>query len=435
MRISIFGLGYVGTVTAACLAARGHTIVGVDVAPAKVETINSSRSPIVEPEVEALIADAVAAGRLTATEECAAAVAATDMALICVGTPSSERGSLDTQYVERVAAEIGAALAACDKRGFLVVVRSTVLPGTTLRQIAPCLERASGRAAGAGYDLLYHPEFLREGSSVRDFHQPAAIVVGQERPGAAETLLALYEGIDAPRFVTGVETAELVKYASNAFHAVKITFANEIGQLCAATGVDSQQLMRIFCADTRLNISPAYLRPGFAFGGSCLPKDLRALTYFARHHDVQLPLLESALQSNQLQIEAVLRRIETHQPRRIGMVGLAFKPHTDDLRESPLVILAERLLGRGYELQIFDPQVEAARLVGKNQAYVQRHMPHLSRLLLPDLGDMASCDLIVVGHTPPDESWTARWLADGKRVLDLTGGADGSHPGYEGLYW
>ncbi|GAB4429675.1 MAG: nucleotide sugar dehydrogenase [Chloroflexi bacterium OHK40] len=435
MQISIFGLGYVGTVTAACLAARGHRVIGVDVAAGKVELLNKGRSPIVEPGLDALVADVRARELIEATTDVAAAVAATDLALICVGTPSLERGGLDVQYVERVMDQIGAALMG-RARPFLIVLRSTVLPGTTRQCVLPTLERASGRPLGDGYEVLYHPEFLREGSSLRDFDQPALIVIGEARPGTAGPLIDLYGGVEAPRFVTSLEGAEMIKYANNAFHAVKITFANEIGQLCQSVGVDSHEVMEMFVADRQLNISPAYLRPGFAFGGSCLPKDLRALTRFARHQDLSLPLLESALPSNGLQIERALQRVEAHRRQRIGMVGLAFKPHTDDLRESPLVILAERLLGKGYALSIYDPQVQLAALVGGNLAYVQERLPHLSRLLLPGLADLAACELIVIGHPLAEPAVIEHWLTSGIQVLDLVGrGTRLAHPNYEGLYW
>jgi len=435
VRVSIFGLGYVGTVAAACLAERGHTVVGVDIAADKVDLINHGRSPIFEPGLDELVGRMQANGMLSATTDVAAAVAATDIALICVGTPSSVRGGLDTQYVERVMEEIGAALNG-RTAPFVVVLRSTVLPGTTQQRALPALQRASGRALGTGYDVLYHPEFLREGSSLQDFLQPSLIVVGEARPGTAGPLLDLYAGIEAPRFVTSLEGAEMIKYANNAFHAVKVTFANEIGQLCHSVGIDSRQVMAMFVADQQLNVSSAYLRPGFAFGGSCLPKDLRALNHFARHIDLSLPLLESAIPSNATQIERVLQRIEARRRRRVGMVGLAFKPQTDDLRESPLVILAEQLLGKGYSLSIYDQEVQAARLVGGNLAYVEQHLPHLSRLLLPALSDLASCDLIVLGHPLADPALVSMWLDDGKVVLDLTGKLESvCHANYEGLYW
>lgn len=436
MQISVFGLGYVGIVTAACLAQEGHQVVGVDVVLDKVESINAGQSTIVERDVDRMIAEAVAAGHLRATTDHEQAIADSELAIVCVGTPSSENGSLDTQYVERVVAQIGAALSNCRKEEFLLVSRSTVLPGTTRQLVLPTLERASGRAPGQGYDVLCHPEFLREGSSVEDFYHPPKIVVGERSPGTAQLLLNLYDGIQAPRFVTSLEMAELIKYADNAFHAVKITFANEIGQLCHKLGICSREVMEIFRADTQLNISPAYLRPGFAFGGSCLPKDVRALVYQGHRCDLHLPLLEGVLPSNHEQVESVLRRIERYRPAQIGLVGLAFKPGTDDLRESPLVTLAERLLGKGYGLRIYDPQVETARLVGGNRSYVERHLPHLSRLMVSSLYDLCHCDIIVVGHPVREDTLLERWLEEGKTVLDLVGNPTCfSHPRYDGLYW
>jgi GDP-mannose 6-dehydrogenase len=436
MKVSVFGLGYVGIVTAACLAHEGHQVVGVDVAAHKVESINAGQPTIVERDVDRMVAKAVAGGRLRATTDHEQAVADSELAIVCVGTPSSENGSLDTQYVERVVSQIGAALSNCGKEEFLLVSRSTVLPGTTRQLVLAALEQASGRAPGQGYDVLYHPEFLREGSSVEDFYHPPKIVVGERSPGTAQQLLNLYDGIEAPRFVTSLEVAELIKYTDNAFHAVKITFANEIGQLCQKLGICSLDVMEVFRADTKLNISPAYLRPGFAFGGSCLPKDVRALVYQGKHCDLRLPLLEGVLPSNHEQVESVLRRIERYRPAQIGLVGLAFKPGTDDLRESPLVALAERLLGKGYGLCIYDPQVEIARLVGGNRSYVERHLPHLSRLMVSSPDELRHCDMIVVGHRVREEPLLERWLEGGKRVLDLAGNPTHiSHPRYEGLYW
>lgn len=436
MKISVFGLGYVGIVTAACLAQEGHQVVGVDVAVHKVECINAGKPTIVERDVDQMVGQAVEAGRLRATTDHEQAVADSELAIVCVGTPSSENGSLDTQYIERVVTQIGTTISNCGKEEFLLVCRSTVLPGTTRQLVLPTLEQASGCTPGQGYDVLYHPEFLREGSSVEDFYHPPKIVVGERSPGTAQRLLNLYDGIEAPRFVTSLEAAEVIKYADNAFHAVKITFANEIGQICQKLGICSQEVMDVFRADTKLNISPAYLRPGFAFGGSCLPKDLRALTYQGQRCDLRLPLLEGVLPSNREQVERVLRRIERHHPAQIGLVGLAFKPGTDDLRESPLVTLAERLLGKGYGLRIYDPQVEIARLVGGNRSYVERHLPHLSRLMVSSLDDLCYCDMIVVGHPLREEPLLARWLEEGKTVLDLVGNPTGvSHPRYEGLYW
>lgn len=435
MRISVFGLGYVGTVTAACLAATGHQVIGVDVAVDKVESINSGRSPIVERDVDRIISETSAASNLRATTNAADAIADSQLAIVCVGTPSSSDGSFDSQYVERVMVEIGAAIANTHK-DFLVALRSTVVPGTTNKLIVPILERCSGRAIGQGYDVAFHPEFLREGTSVEDFYHPPKVVIGERIPGSSQVLQDLYETIDAPRFVTSLEAAEMIKYADNAFHAVKITFANEIGSICKSHGIDSREVMEIFCADRQLNISPSYLRPGFAFGGSCLPKDVGALLHEARHRDLRLPLLEGLLPSNKEQIERVLRLVERGSPELIGLVGLSFKPGTDDLRDSPLVTLAERLLGRGYQLRIHDPNVETSRLVGGNRAYVERHLPHLSRVMVSSLDDLSECRVVVIGHPMQEVGRLDAWLAEGKRVLDLVGKQSRSgHRGYNGLYW
>ncbi len=436
MRISIFGLGYVGTVTAACLADDGHSVIGVNIAEDKTERINAGRSPIVEHGLDEIIARAVGSNRLQATTDADRAVAASELAIVCVGTPSSENSSLDTRYVERVTSEIGASISKNQKRDFLFVLRSTVLPGTTRNLVIPALENSSGRACGDGYDVAFYPEFLREGSSVEDFYHPPKIVVGERVAGASARLADLYKDIQAPRFVTALEVAEMIKYTDNAFHAVKITFANEVGRLCRALGIDSRDVMNIFCADRQLNISPAYFRPGFAFGGSCLPKDVRALIYRARHSDIHLPLLEGLLPSNAEQIERVFKRIELRRPKEVGLVGLAFKPGTDDLRESPLVTLAERLLGRGYKLRIYDSEVETARLVGGNRAYVELHLPHLLRLMVSSIEEIGACDIIIVGHPLKDDSLIDRWLGEGKNVLDLVGKhARTDHAGYDGLYW
>ena len=436
IRISVFGLGYVGTVTAACLAASGHKVIGVDVSNDKVECINGGRSPIIERDIEPIIKEAVSAGRLNATTDPDYAIAGSELAIVCVGTPSSESSGVDTQYIERVSAQIGAAISKFRKENFLFTLRSTVIPGTTQNLVVPILERASERAIGQGYDIAFHPEFLREGSSVEDFYHPPKIVIGERGQGASRLLQNLYEDINAPKFITPLEVAEIIKYADNAFHAVKITFANEIGQLCKRLGVDSRQVMEIFCQDRQLNISPAYFRPGFAFGGSCLPKDVRALTHQARHSDLHFPLLEGILPSNQEQVEKVFRRVERYAPKLIGVVGLSFKPGTDDLRESPLVTLAERLLGRGYQLRIYDPNVTTARLVGGNLAYVEKHLPHLSKLLVSSLDDFSECDVIVIGHPLKEVARLGTWLEAGKQVLDLVGKKTAfDHPNYNGLYW
>ena len=436
MRISVFGLGYVGTVTAACLAAIGHRVIGVDIAAEKVESINRGRAPIVERDVDQIIARSVAEGSLHATDKADKAIDESDLAVVCVGTPSSDDGRFDPRHVERVMEQIGAALPGGRKQSFLVVLRSTVMPGTTRKMVVPILERSSKRSVGDGYDVVFHPEFLREGSSVEDFYHPPKIVVGERISGAARLLKVLYDNTDAPMFFTSLESAEMIKYADNVFHAVKITFANEIGHLCKTLDIDSREVMDIFCSDRQLNISPAYLRPGFAFGGSCLPKDVKAIAHEARNRDLKLPLLESLLPSNHEQIDRAFRIVERCSPQSVGLIGLSFKPGTDDLRESPLVRLAEMILAGGYELRILDPNVETSRLVGGNLAYVERRLPHLSRLMVSSADYLKECGVIVIGHPLQEPERLDEWLGEGKQILDLAGKDSRSgHPRYFGLYW
>ena len=420
MRIAIFGMGYVGVTTAACLAKLGHSVVGVEPSAPKVALINDGASPIVEKEVGELVGEAVRAGRFRATQSAREGLAGADLAFICVGTPSRPDGALDPSFLAGVTREIAACLAGEPaERRPLIVVRSTVFPGTVRTEVVAVLRAQCGEEPA----VVFHPEFLREGSSVADFFAPPKIVVGEERAGAGARLLALYEGIEAPRFVTAIESAELVKYADNAFHALKVTFANEIGQLAQAAGVDGRGVMEMFCADTKLNISPRYLRPGFAFGGSCLPKDLRALVHAARARAVNLPMLESVLPSNRHQLDRAVQLVLSLRPRTVGLVGLAFKAGTDDLRESPLVELAERLLGKGVALAIHDPHVETNRLVGRNKAYIDQVFPHLAGLLRPDLVGVAASDVIVLGHRTP-RAQTEAWLDAGRAVVALTGACD-----------
>ncbi|MEV5496956.1 nucleotide sugar dehydrogenase [Nonomuraea fuscirosea] len=377
MRISVFGLGYVGCVSAACLASMGHQVVGVDVNPAKVDLINGGHAPIVEERIGELIAETTAGGALRATTDAAEAVAATELSLVCVGTPSAPNGSLSTTYLERVAEQIGRAL----RPGHVVVFRSTMLPGTCAELLMPILELASGLRAGAGFGVAVNPEFLREGTSVRDFFAPPKTVIGESDERTGNVVASLYEGLPGDVFRVPIPVAEMTKYADNAFHAVKIGFANEMGAICQALGLDSHQVMDVFLADRKLNISPAYLRPGFAFGGSCLPKDLRGLVYAARKADVSIPLLSHVLPANDAHLQRAFELITASGRRRIGMFGLSFKPGTDDLRESPLVELAERLLGKGYDLRIYDANVTLSRLVGANRAYIAERLPHLGDLL------------------------------------------------------
>lgn len=420
MKISVFGLGYVGVVTAACLAKEGHKVVGVDVMPIKVDMINAGQSPIIEEGIGELVGKAVSEGILRATQDTSLAVAETDLAIVCVGTPSRDDGSLDNRYIAQVTAEIGAAIHDRETP-FHVVVRSTMVPGTLRGLVIPTLEKASGREAGDGYEVIFHPEFLRESTSVYDFYHPPKIVVGERVPGAGEQLLGLYgEHIIAPRIVCPIEVAEMVKYCDNLFHAVKVTFANEVGQFCHAHGIDSQEVMSIFCEDRKLNISHRYLKPGFAFGGSCLPKDLRAFLSVARSKNLSLPMLGNVIPSNQHQIERALELVLAHSGETVGFHGVAFKAGTDDMRESPLVELAERLIGKGRDLVVYDEKVQVAKLLGGNKSYVQQKFPHLAKLITDRISDLDDCDVILIGHAA-DETQIESWLKKGRTVVDLTG--------------
>lgn len=419
MRVSIFGLGYVGCVTAACLAELGHEVVGVDVQAAKVEAVNMGHAPVIEPGLDELIADNVKKGRLRATNNAVQAVADSEIALICVGTPSLPNGSVNLGYVERVIGDIGDALRRTDTaqretgRDFLVVLRSTCPPGT-----AQALQKQLAARAGGGVPLAVNPEFLREGSAVGDFFAPPFVVCGAETEASGDVLRALYERVDAEKIITTIATAEAVKYASNAFHAVKVVFANEIGRWCASQGVDSRAVMDIFCADQSLNLSRNYLTPGFAFGGSCLGKDVRALLYQARHSDVELPLLNSILPSNQLHIQRALDMILATGKTRIGILGLAFKAQTDDVRESPIVLLVEQLLGKGFGVTIHDPQLSLTRVIGANRAYLEQHIPHIASLLVSQVEDVLGNDVIVLGQRAEAYAglgWTTQ------TVIDLVG--------------
>jgi GDP-mannose 6-dehydrogenase len=419
MNISVFGLGYVGSVTGAALADDGHTVVGVDVNPDKVACVNAGHSPIVEPGLAELIERTVGEGRLSATADTASAIAASSVSLISVSTPSRRNGSLDLTYLTRVCEQIGEALRGKDSY-HVVVVRSTVLPGTTHGTVIPTLERCSGKTYGTGFGVAVNPEFLREGVALHDVRHPPVTVVGHNHAADAAGTMALYETIDAPLVSTSIRVAEMVKYASNSWHALKICFANEIGNLSRALGVDSHEVMDIFCRDDKLNLSAAYLKPGFAFGGSCLPKDVRALEYRAKELDLDLPLLQAVLPSNRRQIDYALDRIVESGSRRIGLLGLSFKAGTDDLRESPFVILAEALLGKGYELKIFDRNIALGRLMGANLAYIDQQIPHLARLLCDTAEEVvAGSDLLVLGNGSRDFTDALMRTRPGQVVLDL----------------
>ena len=419
MTVSVFGLGYVGSVSAASFAADGHSVVGVDVNPDKVASLNEGRSPIVEKGLDELIRQATADGRLRATTNTAEAVEATDVSLICVGTPSRRNGSLDLTYLERVCEQIGAALRA-KSTYHVVVVRSTVLPGTTPGVVIPALERASGKKYGSGFGVTVNPEFLREGTALDDFRHPPMTLVGHNYASDAEPTQALYAKVDAQIVTTNIRTAEMIKYASNTWHALKVCFANEVGNLCKRLDIDSHEVMDIFCRDEKLNLSSYYMKPGFAFGGSCLPKDVRAMQYRAKEVDLDMPVIQSILGSNQLQIRHAIDMVIETGKKNIGLLGFSFKAGTDDLRESPIVILAEALLGKGYSLCIYDKNVSLARLVGANRDYINTQIPHLSSLLTESIDEvLEKSDVIVVGNGSPEFAEALKRTRPGQIVIDL----------------
>jgi GDP-mannose 6-dehydrogenase len=422
MRVSIFGLGYVGCVTAACLAKAGHQVIGVDINPDKAAMVNEGTSPLVEPGLGELLAEAAAAGRLRATISTDEGVTQSDLALICVGTPSRDNGQLDVDAIRRVAEGIGHQLRQHPKP-YTVVLRSTVLPGTTESVLLAAL-RGSGTLDRPDLTVAVNPEFMREGSSLRDFAQPPLTLVGSDSPHAGALLRELYAQVDAPFVQTSIRAAEMAKYVSNAFHALKITFANEIGDLCEAFGVDIGDIMRVFLMDRKLNISEAYLRPGFAFGGSCLPKDLRALTHAARAADLTLPLLSQILPSNDRQIQQGVSRVLATRRRRIGVLGLAFKPGTDDLRESPMVLLVETLIGKGCDVRILDRSVSIARLGGANRRYIEEEIPHIASLMCETTDVLlAHAEVLVVAHADEQARGALAAARPDQLVIDLGRGA------------
>jgi len=401
MRISVLGLGYVGAVSAACLARDGHHVVGVDVDPHKLELIRSGRSPIVEEGIQELTRDVVTAGRLTVTDDVAAAIRDTELSFICVGTPSSPNGSQDLGAIRRVMQSIGQAIGA--KADFhTVILRSTVQPGTIDDVMRPILEQASGKRADQDFGVGFQPEFLREGTSIKDYDNPPFTVIGTQSTRSAGVLQNLFGHLPCEFITTSVGVAEMLKYACNAFHAVKVTFANEIGRLSQAVDVDARAVMDLVCRDKRLNISPAYMKPGFAFGGSCLPKDLRALTYVGKIKDVTTPMLGSVMGSNRAHIDHVLDKVMVPGVRRVAMIGLSFKAGTDDLRESPLVAVAERLIGKGYDLRIFDPEVNLSRLIGANKRFIEESIPHIGSLMVEDCTNaIAGAQVLIVSLASP----------------------------------
>jgi len=435
MKINIFGMGYVGVVSAACLAKCGHQVTGIDIDQVKVDMINNGRSPIVEPGLEGLIAQAGNSGKFRATRD---GFGPADISIICVGTPSNENGSLNLSFVRKVSEQIGSYLKNISSY-HVVNFRSTVLPGTIEGKMIPILEKMSGKKAGRDFGVCMNPEFMRESSSIHDFFHPSFTVIGAINEKSGEVVEKIYRDVEAPIIHTTIRVAEMVKYACNAFHAVKVTFANEIGNVCKNAGIDSHEVMNIFCQDTKLNLSPYYLKPGFAFGGSCLPKDVRALLYKAREMDLETPLLRSILPSNEEQIKAAYKMIKKSGKKNIGVLGLSFKPGTDDLRESPMVELIEMLIGKGYQVSIFDREVSLAKLFGSNKRFIETAIPHISSLMKNSISHVIEgSDVIVIGNKTDDAEKAFRAIDSDKIIIDLvkiSPSPAGRNSHYRGLCW
>jgi GDP-mannose 6-dehydrogenase len=437
VRISVFGLGYVGTVSAGCFARDGHEVIGVDPVRTKVDLINAGQTPIIEVEIGEIIAAAVRSGRLRATDNQDEAINQTELSFVCVGTPSQANGNLDLTYIRRVCELIGKAIKNKTAR-HTVVIRSTILPGTMRDIVIPTLEENSGKKAGTDFGVCNNPEFLREGSAVMDFNSPPKTVIGEFDGTSGELLAILYAKLDAPFIRTDLETAEMVKYVDNSWHALKIGFANEIGNLCKSFDIDAHAVMKIFCQDKKLNISPAYLLPGFAFGGSCLPKDLRALAYKAKMHDLQLPIMSAILPSNELQVSKGLRLITEKGHRRIGVLGFSFKSGTDDLRESPMIEVIEHLIGKGYDLRIFDRNVSLASLVGANRDFILNRIPHISRLMVNGIDAVLDhAETIVIGNKDPEFEGVLEHLHEGQNLVDFVRITNrrSDNGKYDGICW
>jgi GDP-mannose 6-dehydrogenase len=433
MDIAVFGLGYVGAVSAACLSKAGHVVVGVDTNTGKTDLINAGRSPVVEKDVDTMIASALADGRLRATTDHSSAIHESELAIVCVGTPSRSNGDLDLTHIRRVCEDI--ALVLRDKAAFTaIVIRSTVLPGTLRNLVIPILESGSGKRAGEDFGVGFFPEFLRESTAVFDFYNPPKIVIATSDARTRALLESLNANIDAPMIRTDFEIAEMVKYADNTWHALKVIFANEIGSISKALKIDGGAVMDIFCQDTKLNVSSKYLRPGFAFGGSCLPKDVRALTYKARNLDLELPLLSAIIPSNRSHIDRAVQMVLDLNERNVGVLGLSFKAGTDDLRESPVVELVERLLGKGHEIRIFDRNVNLGRLVGANRAYIYQHLPHIAKLMVDKVEEVVHhAGTIVIGNADRYFADVVGRLNNSQRVVDLVRiDASGA---YNGICW
>jgi GDP-mannose 6-dehydrogenase len=437
MKISVLGLGYVGAVSAACLSKEGHDVIGVDPERTKVDLINAGRSPIIEKDIGEMIAEQVAHGRLAATTDVDAAIRQTDLAFVCVGTPSLANGGIDLKYVRRVCEQIGKAIAA-HAGAPVIVMRSTMLPGTMRDVVIPILEKSSGKKAGEEFGLCINPEFLREGTAVHDYYHPPKTVIGEVNRASGDLVASLWARLPGPQIRTDIETAEMIKYADNAWHALKVGFANEIGTLSKAVGVDAHKVMEIFCQDQKLNLSPYYLKPGFAFGGSCLPKDVRALLYKAKVLDLNLPILSSILPSNELQLQRGVQAVIEKGNKKIGVLGFSFKAGTDDLRESPMVELVERLLGKGFDLRIYDRNVSLAAIHGANRDYILNRIPHISRLMVTSIDEVLDhAQTIVIGNAAPEFADVPKRIGDGQTIIDFVRVCDSRTilGVYEGLCW
>jgi GDP-mannose 6-dehydrogenase len=437
MKISVLGLGYVGAVSAGCLAHDGHEVIGVDPERAKVDLINGGRSPIIEKDIGGIIAEQVAAGRLRASTDVASAVRHTDLVLVCVGTPSQANGGIDLKYVRRVCEQIGTTLK--QHHGApVIVMRSTMLPGTMRDVVIPILEKTSGKRAGEEFGVCINPEFLREGTAVHDYYHPPKTVIGEINRASGDLLATVYGKFPGPQIRTDIQTAEMVKYADNVWHALKVGFANEIGNICKAVEVDAHRVMDIFCQDRKLNLSPYYLKPGFAFGGSCLPKDVRALLHKAKTLDVEVPILSSILPSNERQIGRGVQAVIEKGNKEVGILGFSFKAGTDDLRESPMVELVERLLGKGYDLKIYDRNVSLAAIHGANRDFILNRIPHISRLMVETIDEvLAHGKTLVIGNGAPEFADVPRRVADGQTIIDFVRVCDSRTVlgVYEGLCW
>lgn len=437
MNISVFGLGYVGTVCAACLADQGHTVVGVDVSPEKLDILRSGRSPIVEKDIDALVGRGVSEGRLRVTSDAREAVATTDLSLVCVGTPSRSNGSLDVSAVETVVQQISTAIAA-KGRYHSVVIRSTVLPGTVRERLLPLLEKGTGGSVGTAFGLASNPEFMREGSAVADFRNPPKTVIGEIDARTADLLAELYGNLPAHLFRAPLEIAELAKYADNVWHALKVAFGNEIGTLCKTLDIDSHALMEIFCSDTKLNISPTYLKPGFAFGGSCLPKDTRALAHFCVSRDIDAPIIANVLPSNKRLVERGVDWILETGAKKIAFLGFSFKAGTDDLRESPYLTVIEQLIGKGCSIRIFDKNVELARLLGANKQFLYQVIPHIAELMVESLDEvLEDAEIVVMTANAPEYIRVLETMKPEQKLLDFARlpGAEILGERYDGFLW